>query len=509
VLRQGIARQTYLVVTALVTVMTLVIGYWFVETQRDLLTTNIQRNIFLIASELEQKFDNSRFHDKVAEVLALPISEDEMAVLLNQWLQPIVMEISRQHPDYGLGIYSRQIDRIVAIGPVFTPEMLVQVSRPESLRVYDTAAPVFAEFENSTDLQGKAVLNVAYPIVYSGRVIGHTWASQKTADIDAIIRSTIANMTGAVIGLWLMAMLCLHLLYSRLHNALVRLAQQIKTQDDSREAFKDLPELLPVFETIIALRDDLKKEHLEKNKINLEIARLDRLNLIGEMAAGVAHEIRNPMTVVMGFIQLISQRSPDATKDQLEIVMTELKRVNSIVADFFCLAKNKRVEKGHHDLNQFIQSLYPFLYEDCAKKSISLGLQLAEKLPEVFVDEQEIKQLIVHLCRNAIEAISGTGRIVITTKDCPDHIRMTVYDTGSGIAADLLHKVFDPFCTTKAEGTGLGLSICKSIVDRHGGELLVDSKEGFGTSFVVKLPKMAEASPGESLPRDTGKPGLL
>lgn len=491
-LSQGIAKKTYVVVTALVTVLTMVIGYWYMEAQRDLVKANIQRNIVLAASELEQKIDDKMFHDKVAAVLSLPISEDEMAQKLNQWLQPILMEIAQKRPDYQLGIYSRQIDRIVAIGPNYAPGMLVQLSRPESLRVYDTATPVFAELVGAIDSSEKDALNVAYPIVYGGRVIGHTWASQKTQDIDAIMRLTIAKISGAVIAIWLLAILCLGLIFTRLENALVRLAEQIKTQDDSCETFEDLPELLPVFETIIQLREDLKKEHNEKNRINLEIARLDRLNLIGEMAAGVAHEIRNPMTVIMGFIQMISRKAPDTTKEQLEIVMTELKRVNSIVADFLSLAKNKRVEKSRCDLNLLIQSMYPLIYEDCAKKSISLELQLAERMPELFVDDQEIRQLVLNLCRNAIEAICVTGKIVITTKDYRGYIRLTVADNGEGIAADLLNKVFDPFYTTKAAGTGLGLSICKSIVDRHQGELLVESKTGRGTRAVIKLPKITD-----------------
>ncbi|MDR3588918.1 MAG: ATP-binding protein [Negativicutes bacterium] len=492
-LRQGIARKAYLVVTALVTVLTVIIGYWYVEAQRELLKANVQRDIVLVAAELQQKFDNKTFHDKVTELLALPVNEDEMAVLLNRWLQPILMEVSRHHPDYSMGIYSRQIDRIVAVGPVFSYASLVQIARPESLRVYDTAAPEFGEFEKDAGQQERNVLTIAYPIVYGGRVIGHTWASQKTEDIDSIMKLTIAKMIGAVVGLWLAAMLCLKLLFARLQRVLVRMAQQIRTQDDSREALADLPELLPVFETIIELREDLKQEHLEKNRINREIARLDRLNLIGEMAAGVAHEIRNPMTVIMGFVQKISLKSSGPTRDQLDIVMTELRRVSTMVADFLSLARNKRVEKERCDLNRLIRSVHPFIYEDCVKGAITLELQLADNLPPLFVDEQEIKQLILNLCRNAIEAISGQGRILIATSHYQDHVRLVISDSGSGIAADKLDKVFDPFYTTKAEGTGLGLSICKSIVDRHGGELLVESKEARGTIFSVRLPKMTDA----------------
>jgi signal transduction histidine kinase len=351
--------------------------------------------------------------------------------------------------------------------------------------------PDFSSFICSTGASGKSVLNLAYPIVYNGRIIGYTWANVTTDDAEREMWLLLGRLGGLVVLLRLVTLLGLRYIFAKLANARRQLLLQIKCGDDSPAHFAEFPELVPLLETVGELRRSLRQKHEDKERISREMARLDRLNLIGEMAAGVAHEIRNPMTVVRGYIQRMLQRSPADGRQQLEIVLAEVDRINGIITDFLTLARNKRINRGRHDLNAIVRGLYPLLTAESNMHSLCLELELAEERTDVLIDEGEIKQLILNLARNAIEATGGKGTVIINTEDRQDFVRMRVTDDGRGIHSDFLHKVFDPFFTTKDDNTGLGLAICKSIVDRHGGQITVESQTGVGTTVTVCLPKVA------------------
>nr|WP_092069672.1 ATP-binding protein [Dendrosporobacter quercicolus]NSL47551.1 PAS domain-containing protein [Dendrosporobacter quercicolus DSM 1736]SDL94076.1 PAS domain S-box-containing protein [Dendrosporobacter quercicolus] len=228
----------------------------------------------------------------------------------------------------------------------------------------------------------------------------------------------------------------------------------------------------------------------EVEKLRKELARLDRLNLIGEMAAGVAHEIRNPMTVVMGYLQMLSGRAEDGLQEKYDIIMEELNRINAIVTDFLSLAKDKLVEKESSNLNEIINSIYPLIMADATKNDIEVKLVLADDMPELLLNEKEIKQLILNLVRNAIEAMKADcRRLGIETHVHDDKVELITSDSGCGIDSQHLNKIFDPFFTTKDNGTGLGLAVCQSIVDRHKGSVEIRSEIGRGTAVIVTLPR--------------------
>lgn len=227
----------------------------------------------------------------------------------------------------------------------------------------------------------------------------------------------------------------------------------------------------------------------ELERLRKEIMRLERLNLIGEMAAGVAHEIRNPMTVVMGYIQLLAVKADEEQKKKYDIIFEELNHINSIVTDFLSLAKNKAVIKEYKNINSIITNLFPLLQTDAAKHDMEVFLNLDSQMPETYISEKEVRQLILNLSRNAIEAMVGKGKLIIETQVLPEKIILRMIDTGCGIDNDSINKIFDPFFTTKDNGTGLGLSICQSIVERHKGTIIINSDNGIGTTVTVTFPR--------------------
>nr|WP_239566021.1 ATP-binding protein [Paenibacillus sacheonensis] len=231
----------------------------------------------------------------------------------------------------------------------------------------------------------------------------------------------------------------------------------------------------------------------ELNRLRDEVGRMERLSLVGQMAASITHEIRNPMAVIRGFVQLMRERSPDNQKEYYRIVMEELDRANSIISDFLSLAQNRVIEKNSQSLHDIINEILPLLWADANMRGQSLELRLTDQIPMLMLNEKEMKQLILNLARNGMEAMDQHGILSLETATFENYVEMRVSDTGSGIPQEKLEHLFEPFYTTKSHGTGLGLPLCLSIMERHGGVIHVDSKEGAGTTFIVRFDRSRNA----------------
>lgn len=228
----------------------------------------------------------------------------------------------------------------------------------------------------------------------------------------------------------------------------------------------------------------------EYEKLKEEMAKLDRLNLVGEMAAGVAHEIRNPMTVVKGYLQFLSGKVSSSMAEQFRTALDELERVEQIISDFLSLARNKLTEDKEQDLNTIIKSVIPLIQTEAIKRSTVLEVKLTEETTNLLLNENEIKQLLLNLTRNGMDAMNQQGILTIETGVEDDAVYLCIVDTGNGIPKEHHEKIFDPFFTTKANGTGLGLAVCAGIVRRHNGTIEIQSEEGEGTKFKITFKKV-------------------
>ncbi|QYR22698.1 hypothetical protein KZ483_07050 [Paenibacillus sp. sptzw28] len=225
----------------------------------------------------------------------------------------------------------------------------------------------------------------------------------------------------------------------------------------------------------------------ELNRLRDEIGRMERLSLVGQMAASITHEIRNPMAVIRGFVQLMRERSPEHHQQYFQIVMEELDRANSIIDDFLSLAQDRILEKESCSLQSLINDLFPLLVADANMRGLTIELNLDDRLPPLMLNEKEMKQLILNLARNGMEAMDQNGVLQIATSFNHGVAELRVKDNGCGIPKEKLERLFEPFYTTKSRGTGLGLPLCLSIVERHGGQIRVESAEGQGTTFIVSF----------------------
>lgn len=224
----------------------------------------------------------------------------------------------------------------------------------------------------------------------------------------------------------------------------------------------------------------------EKIKIQKEMVRLDQLNLVGQMACGIGHEVRNPMTSIRGFLQLLGNRETDTRKiEYYDLMIEELDRANSIITEFLSLAKDRAVKLKPASLNSVIIALYPLLTTDAMKQDKVIVFSERET-PDILINEKEIRQLILNLVRNGLEAMRPGGVLTIGTYLEDDGVVLFIEDEGTGIPSEIYNKLGTPFVTSKDNGTGLGLSVCYSIAHKHNAKIWVKTGST-GTTFYVKF----------------------
>jgi len=224
----------------------------------------------------------------------------------------------------------------------------------------------------------------------------------------------------------------------------------------------------------------------ERKQMENEIAKLDRLNLVGEMSAGIGHEIRNPLTAVRGFLQLLSGKEWNETnKEYYSIMIEELDRANSIITEFLSLAKDRPIQFQAVSLNEVVDALYPLLNVDALNQEKRIVLE-KQKVSQISGDAGEIRQLILNLVLNGLEAMNAGGMLTVGTYTYNDEAVIFIKDEGEGIDPDILDKLGNPFVTTKANGTGMGLAVCYSIANRH--KANIDFQTGkTGTTFYIRF----------------------
>lgn len=240
-----------------------------------------------------------------------------------------------------------------------------------------------------------------------------------------------------------------------------------------------------------------------------QVRRSDRLAVVGQLAAGAAHEIRNPLSAIRGSIQLLNrklQKLPDAdpllikTKSMIE----EVDRINRIVAGMMDMSKEGMLQLTRVSINKVLRDVGYIVEGNFKEAGVGLEFALDETLPDVSVDVAEMKQVFLNLYQNALQAMTTNGKLTVTSarytggaEGTDGYVQVRVTDTGSGIDEKHLEKIFAPFFTTKTDGTGLGLSIVHRIVEEHKGRITAESVIGKGTTFMVVLPP---APPAEGEP---------
>jgi len=235
--------------------------------------------------------------------------------------------------------------------------------------------------------------------------------------------------------------------------------------------------------------EDIIKQLQEKQA---QLVEAEKLASIGKLAAGIAHEINNPLTSVLTFSNLMLEQCPpdDPRYDKLKLMARETDRARTIVRQLLNFGRESVIKPVKININQPVTEIVDSLVAQEAFKDITLSINLDDGLPEVYADPAQFGQVVLNILLNAIHAIEPPGKITVMTRRAGKNIEITFVDTGKGIPDENMHKIFDPFFTTKdaTKGTGLGLAVSYGIIKKHGGDIAVASIVGKGTTFTVRMP---------------------
>jgi signal transduction histidine kinase/putative methionine-R-sulfoxide reductase with GAF domain len=239
--------------------------------------------------------------------------------------------------------------------------------------------------------------------------------------------------------------------------------------------------------------EDLRKAHRELQAMQQRLVHSEKLAAIGEFAATMAHEIRNPLVAIGGYARLLQKKH----KDQYSrIICEEVERLESILRRVLDFSRDASGERTNADIRELMEECYRTLRPQIDEQRMKVRKEWTGGLPEVVCDRDQMKQVFLNLMHNALEAMGGRGTLSLRTYLSSEEdglwIVGEVSDTGGGIPPDVLPNVFNPFFTTKEKGTGLGLAITRRIVEIHGGKIEIDNRPGIGTTFRVKLPPSAQ-----------------
>jgi signal transduction histidine kinase len=223
-------------------------------------------------------------------------------------------------------------------------------------------------------------------------------------------------------------------------------------------------------------------------KANSEKAKMERLSALGEMATTVAHETKNPLNAIKIATSYLKNNFHGAILTEfLSIVEEEVSRLNDISTNFLGFSKPEPINLRTCDINKLVESTVDLIRQEATEKNIEIVALLDRNLPPVPCDYSRIKQALLNLLLNALEASKAGDTVEITTWNEGPFISIIIEDTGKGISSEEMENIFKPFFTTKTRGSGLGLAIIDRIVKEHGGDIEVESKVGKGTKFTIKM----------------------
>jgi hypothetical protein len=275
-------------------------------------------------------------------------------------------------------------------------------------------------------------------------------------------------------------------------------------------SYPGLVQITPRVNSTVALEEEIRSltqnwqefcDHCQRVH-DTEMVQAEHLATMGELAAGVAHEIRNPLAGIAGAIEIISKDFPREHPDReiLEDLRQEVRRIEKVLNDLLAYARPKAPQFGLADLPDTVARTLQFARQQIGSKNVEFSIQLPSPLPRFRMDPEQLHQVLLNLVLNGIQALGEEGKITIQARVLggsgapgrPQSIEISVADTGPGIPREQLEKIFRPFYTTKRGGTGLGLSLCRRIIGQHGGTLTVESELNKGSRFIIRLP-MREA----------------
>ena len=362
--------------------------------------------------------------------------------------------------------------------------MFLVVGRGADKNISDRFAFTLGEGGNAASIGGRERVIGSIEVVFSKKAIFDSIAAMRRNMFLAAVGATVI---GCILALFFSLSIVKPV--RRLATATTRIARgewETTLPIASRDEVGQLTESFnKMSESLIQQRDELEKTYRE-------LAQRERMAEIGNFSMMIAHELKNPLGIIKGSIDIISKEGvkPKVRKTMIEYIQDEVKRLNRLVEDFLSFARPNPAHKSFININQVVNKIVTVVpLPEFNEKHIALQVQLAPDVYEVNVDEHQMYQALLNIFSNAVQAIPDRGEIILKTENRKGGVLISVTDTGIGISDEEKEKVFEPFFTKKQRGTGLGLAVVKKIIDNHNGEILIADRDGGGTVFSLWLPR--------------------
>lgn len=308
--------------------------------------------------------------------------------------------------------------------------------------------------------RGGLLCSIAVSIAYAPHIL-FQWGGELTVEMEKYLEILLYNTVGGVTGL----------LSQRERERTIELQKTARGLEESYQKLQHQSERIIVIEE--------------------QLRRAEKLSTLGEMAAVLAHEIRNPLGSIRGTAEILRDdyRPGDPKHEFIEIQIKETERLNHVVEDFLRMARPQAGQMQRCSLREELETIIVLTASDAHQRGIRLTLEPPEDDMAVTGDGEKLRQAFLNIIINALQATPDGGSVTISTSTSENSREILFRDTGTGITSYALEKIFEPFFTTKADGTGLGLAITKKIIEAHGGSLVVESGLGTGTTVMVRLPE--------------------
>ncbi len=375
-----------------------------------------------------------------------------------------------------------------AIGTRVSEEVYGQVLEkglPWIDRAYVVNHWYIAAYEPIKDIGGRII-----GILYVG-ILEEKFMDMRTRAIAVFLGITLAGMVMALVGSNFLAKSILRpvkrLVFASHEWATGNLGYRVRTAGDDEIA--ELGDTFNLMASSLKERDNRLKEYAEQ-----QIMKSERLATLGQLAAGVAHEINNPLGAILMYthLSLEEMEADDTCRRNLEKVAGETTRCRDIVKGLLDFARQTEPKVEESDVNEILNRTLSLVENQASFQNVKINKVLSPSLPEILMDSSQIQQVFTNIILNAAEAIEEEGELTVVTRMAPDneHIEIEFTDTGCGIPPENHEKIFDPFFTTKevGRGTGLGLAVSYGIIARHKGTIELKSDPGKGSTFIVRLP---------------------
>jgi len=355
------------------------------------------------------------------------------------------------------------------------------------------------------DADGTRVLGIINPIpnepsCYTADCHAHAASQRVLGVLDVNVSMAEADKEMArgrqvMAGFAALAILCSSLIIWWLNRKLVVRPVEALMEGTLRVAQGDLATVIKVegHHELSHLAEAFNAMTSQISETRLQLTQADKLASVGRLAAGIAHEINNPLTGVLTYASLMAKRLPegDPNAEDVEVIVRETKRCRAIIKELLDFARPAPPSRRPTDLNEVVRHSLAVVMNQLSLNHINLALDLAQDLPEAYADGNQVQQIAVNLLLNAADVVQpGTGQIRLATRVFDDaFVELQVTDNGSGIAPEDLPHLFEPFFSTKGNrGTGLGLAVTWGIVESHGGSIDVQTELGKGTTFSIRIP---------------------